>query len=71
MIPRKSKLSIDINRHVAEEEHEIKNGSEVKVEIKHKIEGARDMNDSNHQVQALEQQNYNMRHQIQELQQKN
>jgi len=49
MIPRKTKLSIELNRPVAEEEHEFKNGSIVKVEIKPKIEGDMDMNDSNQQ----------------------
>jgi hypothetical protein len=54
MRPRKAKLSIDLNRPV-EEEHELKNGSRVKAEIKPKIEDDRDMNDNNQQVQALKQ----------------
>jgi hypothetical protein len=54
MRPRKAKLSIDLNRHV-EEEHELKNGSRVKAEIKPKIEYDRDVNDNNQQVQALKQ----------------
>jgi hypothetical protein len=61
MRPRKSKLSIDLNKPVVEEEHGLKNGSKVKAEIKPKIEADRDMDDSNHQVQALKQQNDNMR----------
>jgi hypothetical protein len=60
MRPRKANLSIDLNRP-PEEEHELKNGSRVKEEIKPKIEGDRDMNESNQQVQALKQHNDSMR----------
>jgi hypothetical protein len=41
MRPRKSNLSIDLNKPVVEEEKGIKNGRKVKVEIKPKIEANR------------------------------
>jgi hypothetical protein len=70
MRPRKSKLSIDLNKPIVEEEHGLKVGSKVKAEVKPKIEANRDIDD-NHQVQALKQQNDDMRQQIQNLQQQN
>jgi hypothetical protein len=45
MRPRKTKLSIDLNRPVVEEEHELKNGNRVKTKIKPKIEGNKEMED--------------------------
>jgi DNA repair exonuclease SbcCD ATPase subunit len=68
MRPRKSKLSIDLNKPVTEEEQGLKNGRKVKTLIKPKVEADREMDD-NHQVQALKQQNDDMRQQIQSLQQ--
>jgi mRNA-degrading endonuclease RelE of RelBE toxin-antitoxin system len=52
MRPRKSKLFIDLNNLVIEEEHGIKDGSKVKTLIKTKVEDNREM-DNNRQVQAL------------------
>jgi hypothetical protein len=68
MRPRKSKLSIDLNKPIAEEEQGLKNGSKVKTLIKPKVEADRDIDD-NHQVQALKQQNDDMKQKIQSLQQ--
>jgi len=61
--PRKSKISIDLNKPVVEEEQRLKNGSKVKTLIKTKVESDRDMND-NHKVQDLKQQNDDTRQQI-------
>jgi hypothetical protein len=61
MRPRKDKISIDLDRPIPEEEHGLKIGRKVKVEIKPKIEVERDMDDSNPQVQALKKFIYNMR----------
>jgi hypothetical protein len=60
MRPRKSKISIDRNKLVVEEEQGLKNGRKVKTLIKPKFEAYRDM-DENHQVQALKQTNDHMR----------
>jgi hypothetical protein len=60
MRPRKSKLSIDLNKPVTKEEQGLKDGSKVKTLIKPKVEADREMDD-NHQVQALKQQNDDMK----------
>jgi len=64
MIPRKSKLSIDLNRLVADEEHAIKNGNIVKEKIKPKVE---EIEDNKQHVKTLNQHNDNRRQHIQEL----
>jgi hypothetical protein len=64
MRPRKSNLSIYLNKHVAEEEHGLKNGRKVEAKIKQKIEADKDMDDNNLHVQTLKQQNNNMRWKI-------
>jgi hypothetical protein len=46
MRPRKSKLSIDLNKPVAEEADGLKNGSKLKTLIKPKVEADRDMDDN-------------------------
>jgi chromosome segregation ATPase len=71
MRPRKTKLSIDLNRPVVEEEYELKNENKVETKIKPKVEGNKEMEDSKQQVETLKQQNDNMRQHIQELQQQN
>jgi hypothetical protein len=50
MIPWKSKISIDLNKPVSEEEHGLKNGSKVKAKIKPKVEDERDRDDSDQKV---------------------
>jgi len=64
--PRKFKLSIDLNKPVAKEEHGLKNGNKVNTLIKTKFETDKEMDD-NHWVQALKQQSDDMRQQIQNL----
>jgi TolA-binding protein len=68
---RKTKLSIDLDRLVVEEEFEIKIENIVGTKIRPKFEGNKEMEDNKKQVETLKQQNDNMRQQIQELQQKN
>jgi hypothetical protein len=71
MIPRKTKLSIDLNSPNVDEEHELKNGNKMETNIKPKVEDNKEMEDSKQHVEALKQQNENMRQHIQELQQQN
>jgi hypothetical protein len=66
MRPRKSKLSIDLNKPITEEEHGLKDGSKVKTLIKPKVEADKDIDD-NHQVQVLKQQIQSLQQQKQDL----
>jgi hypothetical protein len=68
MRPRKSKLSIDLNKPVPEREHRLENGSNVKKLIKTKVEADKEMDD-NHQVQFLKKKSDDMRQKIKNLQQ--
>jgi hypothetical protein len=67
MMPRKSKQSIDLNKPIIEEEQGLKNGRKVNTLFKTNFEAYMEM-DENHQVQALKQQNYDMRQKIQSIQ---
>jgi hypothetical protein len=68
MMPRKFKISIDLNKPVAKEEQGLKDGSKVNTLVKTKVEYEKEMDDNN-QVQVLKQKNVDMEQHIQTLQQ--
>jgi len=53
--PRKTKLSIDINGPIVEEEYEIKTKNKVGIETNPKVEGKKEMEDNKQHMEMLKQ----------------